>query len=84
MDAAVSHVKPSYSEGYALCMPCGRLLGKTFRDKPADAIAAMFDDPATREEWWHVAQAHGWTLRYVFSQVWIPKFFRSEPETETA
>lgn len=72
--------KPAYSDGFALCMPSGILLGKTYRDTPEAAIATIFSDPVLRDEFWQRAQAHGWTVRYVFQHVWEPLFFPTRQE----
>lgn len=74
MDGRVS-MKAAYSDGFALCTPSGILLGKSYRETPEAAIDTMFTDPVHRDEFWQRAQAHGWTVRYVYSQVWVPQFF---------
>lgn len=77
---AIAPTKPAYSQGFALCRPTGILVASSFRATPEAAIATMFTDPTFREDFWQRAQAHGWTVRFVFTQVWVPQFYVTNPE----
>lgn len=68
----------AFTQGYAIRTPAGVILGHTYRKTEEQAVAALFENPRTREKYWKAAQAEGCTCQFVYARMFTPVYFATQ------
>ncbi|UDF29816.1 UNVERIFIED_ORG: hypothetical protein LHK14_00390 [Roseateles sp. XES5] len=67
---------PSFTMGFAVVTPRGAILGHSYRETSAEAIAAVANGA------WDRLSADGYTVQLVYARIFIPHYFPTKPETQ--